>query len=147
MNKRYRINSFTSIVMHELTGLMAMVFAGIFVLPVLRRLRVVTIPEFLGRRYNPTLQALVAVLWSLRFCGWLGAVLYLSAQIACVITGFDDTGPAYHFFILLFGVITIIYTMAGGMWAVALTEVIQFVFLIGGSLVMIPLIMYTVGYW
>jgi len=136
-----------SIIWHEWTGMMALVFAGIFILPILRRLKIATIPEFLGQRYSPTLRALVASLWSLRFCAWLGGVLYLSAQVACVISGFDDTGPAYHVFIFFFGVVTIIYTMAGGMWAVALTDVIQFVFLLGGALVMIPLIMHTVGYW
>lgn len=136
-----------SIIWHEWTGMMALVFAGIFILPILRRLKIATIPELLGRRYNSSLQSLVAVLWSLRFCAWLGCILYLSAQIACIVTGFDDTGPAYHAFIFFFGIVTIAYTMAGGMWAVVLTDVIQFVFLLGGALVMIPLIMHTVGYW
>jgi len=136
-----------SIVWHEWTGMMALVFAGVFVIPIFRRMRIATIPEFLGRRYGPSLRVLVAILWSLRFGVMLGGILYLSAQIACVVGGYDDTGPAYHVFIFIFGIITVAYTMAGGMWAVALTDVIQFVFLLGGSLVMIPLIMHTVGYW
>ena len=136
-----------SIVWHEWNGLIAMIFAGVFVLPILRRLRIATIPEFLGRRYNSSLRILVALLWSLRFGVILGGILYLSAQIACVVAGFDDTGPAYHVFIFVFAIITVAYTMAGGMWAVALTDVIQFVFLLGGALIMIPLIMHTVGYW
>lgn len=61
-----------SIVWHEWAGLMAMVFAGVIVLPVMRRLRVVTIPEFLGRRYSPWLRALVGLLWSSRFAVVLG---------------------------------------------------------------------------
>ena len=89
----------------------------------------------------------MAVLWSLRFAVMLGGLLYLSAQIACVVGGFRDTGPAYHVFIFLFGFVTIAITMAGGSWAVALTNVIQFSLLLGGGLVMIPLIMHTVGYW
>lgn len=136
-----------SIVWHEWTGLMALAFAGVFVLPILRRLRIVTIPELLGRRYSPALRGLIAILWVLRLSVWLGGVLYLSAQIGCVITGFSDVGPAYHIFIFVFSILTIAYTMAGGMWGVALTDVLQFVFLLGGALIMIPLIMHTVGYW
>lgn len=136
-----------SIVWHEWTGLMVLAFAGTIVLPLFRRLRIATIPEFLGRRYGPSLRVLVALLWSLRFAVTLGGLLYLAAQIACVVGGFRDTGPAYHAFIFLFGFVTIAITVAGGSWAVALTDVIQFTLLLGGGLIMIPLIMHTVGYW
>ena len=105
-------------------------------------------PEFLGRRYGPSLRVMVAVLWTARFAVHAGPYfLYLSAQIACLVGGFRDTGPAYHAFIFLFAFVTIAITMAGGSWAVALTDVIQFALLLGGGLVMLPIIMHTVGYW
>jgi solute:Na+ symporter, SSS family len=138
-----------SIVWHEWTGLMCLAFAGVFILPIFRRLRIATIPEFVGKRFSPSLRALIAFLWSLRFGAWLGIVLYLAAQIGCVVCGFSDsvTDLPFTCFVLVFGILTVIFTMAGGMWAVALTDILQFVFLLGGSLIMIPLIMHTVGYW
>ncbi len=58
------------------TGNMAMVFAGLFVIPILRRLRVRTIPEFLELRYRPIVRYLVSFLWLFRLAFWLGVVLY-----------------------------------------------------------------------
>ncbi|MBE7560723.1 sodium:solute symporter family protein [bacterium] len=136
-----------SIVWHEWTGLMALAFAGVFILPIFRRLRIATIPEFAGMRYSPALRMLIGVLWTLRFAVWLGIVLYLAAQIGCGVMGLSDQGPAFTYLVFTFGVMTVLFTMAGGMWAVALTDILQFICLLGGALVMIPMIMHTVGYW
>ncbi len=138
-----------SIVWQEWTGLMSLAFAGVFILPIFRRLRISTIPEFAGKRFSPGLRATLAFLWTMRFGVWLGIVLYMSAQIACVVGGFSDSlrGPAFHAFVFGFGVMTVVFTVAGGMWAVALTDILQFICLLGGALVMIPMIMHTVGYW
>ena len=136
-----------SIVWHEWTGLMALAFAGLFILPIFRRLRLSTIPEFAGRRYSPKLRMLIAFFWTMRFALWLGTVLYLAALVGTKVSGLPDAGWPYHSFVIIFGLMTIVFTMAGGMWAVALTDILQFVFLLGGALVMIPLIMSAVGYW
>lgn len=136
-----------SIVWHEWTGLMALAFAGVFILPIFRRLRIATIPEFAGRRYSPALRMLMGLLWTLRFGVWLGIVLNLAALIGCGVMGLADRGAPYHAFVIVFGLMTVLFTVAGGMWAVALTDILQFICLLGGALVMIPLIMNSVGFW
>ncbi|NOZ55843.1 MAG: hypothetical protein GXO73_03510, partial [Calditrichaeota bacterium] len=132
-----------SILWQTWTGNMALVFSGLFVLPVLRRLRVRTVPEFLEMRYGPGVRALVGVLWILRLSFWLGVVLYTAAVAAQTITGFYN----YTAWLLIFSVITVLYTMMGGMWSVALTDVLQFILMMTGALILLPLAMAAVGWW
>ncbi len=132
-----------SILWQTWTGNMALVFSGLFVLPVLRRLRIRTVPEFLEMRYGPGVRALVGVLWILRLSFWLGVVLYTAAVAAQTITGFHN----YTAWLLIFSVITVLYTMMGGMWSVALTDVLQFILMMTGALILLPLAMAAVGWW
>jgi SSS family solute:Na+ symporter len=131
-----------SIIWQTWTGNMALVFSGLFVLPVLRRLRVRTIPEFLEMRYSGAVRYLVAFLWIFRLAFWLGVVLYTAVIAAQTLTGVDS----FTFWVVIFSVITIIYTMLGGMWSVALTDTLQFVFMLAGALIVLPIVMSEVGW-
>ena len=125
------------------TGNMAMVLSGLFVIPVFRRLRIRTIPEFLELRYSKGVRTFVAILWIFRLAFWLGVVLYTAVIAAQTITGFQSfTG-----WVLIFSVVVIVYTMLGGMWSVALTDVIQFVLMLGGALILLPMAMSAIGWW
>ncbi len=132
-----------SIIWQTWTGNMGLVFAGLFVIPILRRLRIRTIPEFLEMRYSPIVRYLVGFLWIFRLSFWLGVVLYTAVIAAQTITGFES----FTFWVILFSIITIIYTMLGGMWSVALTDSLQFVFMLAGALIVLPLVMSAVGWW
>lgn len=132
-----------SIVWHTWTGNMALVLAGLFILPILRRLEVRTIPEFLEARYGLGMRVLIAILWIFRLSFWLGIVLYTGATAAMVITGTGES--SYLMWALVFSVITILYTTAGGMWSVALTDVLQFSLMLLGALIFFPIIMARAG--
>ena len=131
-----------SILWQTWTGNMALVFSGLFIIPIMRRLRIRTIPEFLGIRYNRSVRMLVGFLWVFRLAFWLGVVLYTAVVAAQAITGITS----YFFWIFAFAVIAIIYTILGGMWSVAFTDVIQFVFMLMGALIVLPLAMAAVGW-
>ena len=131
-----------SILWQTWTGNMALVFSGLFIIPIMRRLRVRTIPEFLELRYNKAVRTLVGVLWVFRLAFWLGVVLYTAVVAAQAITGISS----YIFWLFVFAVVAIIYTMLGGMWSVAFTDVMQFVFMLGGALIVLPLAMSAVGW-
>jgi len=131
-----------SILWQTWTGNMALVFSGLFIIPIMRRLRVRTIPEFLGMRYNRSVRMLVGFLWVFRLAFWLGVVLYTAVVAAQAITGISS----YVFWIFAFAVIAIIYTVLGGMWSVAFTDVIQFVFMLIGALIVLPMAMAAVGW-
>jgi len=125
------------------TGNMAMVFSGLFVIPIFRRLRIRTIPEFLEKRYSKGVRTFVAVIWIFRLSFWLGVVLYTAVIAAQTISGYDS----FTAWVLIFSVVVILYTILGGMWSVAFTDVIQFVLMLGSALIVLPLAMSAVGWW
>ncbi|NQV50690.1 MAG: sodium:solute symporter family protein [Candidatus Marinimicrobia bacterium] len=124
------------------TGNMAIVFSGLFIIPIMRRLRIKTIPEFLEQRYDKRVRTLVGVLWIFRLAFWLGVVLYTAVVAAQAITGVES----FAFWIFVFAVIAIVYTVLGGMWAIAFTDVVQFVFMLIGALIVLPMAMAAVGW-
>ncbi len=125
------------------TGNMAMVISGLFVIPIFRRLRIRTIPEFLEMRYSKGVRTFVASIWIFRLAFWLGVVLYTAVIAAQIITGLHS----FTAWVLIFSIVVIIYTMLGGMWSVAFTDVIQFVLMLGGALILLPLAMSYIGWW
>lgn len=131
-----------SIIWQTWTGNMALVFSGLFILPVFRRLRIRSVPELLERRYSGGVRGLVGVLWVFRLAFWVGVVLYASSVAAMMLTGVHSL----VLWVLVFGVITVLYTMAGGMWSVALNDIVQFVLMLAGALIVLPLAMAKVGW-
>ncbi|MDY0082539.1 MAG: sodium:solute symporter family protein [Ignavibacteriaceae bacterium] len=125
------------------TGNMAMVISGLFVIPVFRRLRIRTIPEFLEKRYSKGVRTFVAFIWILRLTFWLGVVLYTAVIAAQTISGLTS----FTAWVLIFSVVVVIYTILGGMWSVAFTDVIQFVLMLAGALLLLPLAMSAVGWF
>ncbi len=132
-----------SIVWQAWTGNMALIFSGLFVIPIYRRLRIRTIPEFLEMRYTKGVRTLVAIIWVTRLTFWLGVILYAAVTAAKIVTGMNSfTGLA-----LVLSVVVIVYTMLGGMWSVTFTDVLQFILMLGGALILLPLAMSFVGWW
>ena len=131
-----------SIIWLTWTGNMALVFSGLFVIPVLRRLRIRTIPEFLEMRYNGIVRILVGVLWVFRLTFWISVVLYAGVTAAQQLTGI------HSFSLWVFGLalIVVIYTMLGGMWSVVLTNNLGFLLMMGSVLTILPLAMAAVGW-
>ena len=130
------------------TGNMGLVFSGLLIIPILRRLRIHTVPEFVGMRYNHWIRFLVGFYWVFRLSFWLGVVLRAAGQAFMTIAKIDTlpiTGN-FHFWLLIFAAIAVAYTFLGGMWSVAITNVIQFVLMLGGSLILFPMVMSQVGW-
>src|ERR1051325_8300145 len=69
-------NDGVSIIWQNWTGCMALVMSGIFVLPIMRRTRIRSIPEFLELRYTRGLRPLVGLFWGIRLSIYLGLLLY-----------------------------------------------------------------------
>lgn len=124
------------------TGNMAMVLSGLFIIPIFRRLRIRTIPEFLEKRYTKGVRTFVALIWVLRLSFWLGVVLYTAVIAAQTISGLHS----FTAWVLIFSVVVIIYTILGGMWSVAFTDVIQFILMLASALLLLPLAMSAIGW-
>ena len=125
------------------TGNMALVFSGLFVIPLFRRLRIRTIPEFLEMRYSGSVRLLVGILWVFRLAFWAAVVLYSAVVAAEQLTSIHS----FPLWVFVLASIVIIYTMVGGMWSVILTNNLGFLCMMISLLVIFPLAMAAVGWW
>lgn len=132
-----------SIIWLTWTGNMALVFSGLFVIPLFRQLRIRTVPEFLEMRYNGSVRLLVGILWIFRLPFWAAVVLYSAVIAAEQLTGIHS----FTLWVLVLASIVIIYTMLGGMWSVVLTNNLGFLLMMISLLIIFPLAMASVGWW
>jgi SSS family solute:Na+ symporter len=115
----------------------AMILAGLVFIPYYWRAGVYTIPEYLGRRYNIYLRAISAVIWLLFIAFTLGVILWATGVLLQEMIGWP-----IMLSIILTVVIVGLYTITGGLSAVVMTDVIQVVIMIVGSLAILVL-----GFW
>jgi SSS family solute:Na+ symporter len=130
-----------SIIWQNWAGDMALVISGIFVIPLMRRLRLRSVPEFLQMRYGKGLRVLVGAFWGIRLCAFLGILLYLAATAAGIITGYNN----YYVWLIAFSVVSILYSVIGGAWAVAIMDSVQFLFMLGAGLIIFPVAIHAAG--
>jgi len=112
-------------------------FAGLVVglvfVGLLRRLRLITIFDYLERRFSRPVRLLGASLAVLlKICGRMSVVMLLPALALATVTGLN-----VYLSILLMGVVTTIYAMEGGFEAVVWTDVLQVTVTFGGVAVAI----------
>ena len=107
--------------------------------PLYRRLNVTTSYEYIFRRYGASARYGVSSLFLLARLGWLGAVIYAPALVLSIMTGMS-----LYLAILILGVIATLYTVAGGLKAVVLTDAIQFVVLVSGAVLVAVSLSYNV---
>src|SRR5688500_7556119 len=130
-----------SILWQNWTGDIALVLSGIFVLPIMRRLRIRSVPEFLQMRYSGPLRVIVAAFWGLRLSMFMGILLYLAATVARDLTGYDN----YLAWLLIFCIVALMYSVIGGAWAVAIMDSVLFVVTLIGGLILLPVAVYYAG--
>lgn len=126
-----------------MTIVMAMPFVIRYFIPFYRRLNATSAYEYLEKRFNYSTRFLGAVLYILLQLGRIGIVLLLPSIALSVVTGIDVmTG------ILIMGVVSVFYTVLGGIEAVIWTEVVQVIILLGGALLSLGLIPFLLeGDW
>ena len=107
-------------------GTLLVALTGFVVVP-LRKAKVLTIPEFYGKRFGRKTRILGGVL--LAFGGILnmGQFLKVGSMFIVGATGLSDQGWALPAVMVGLLVLVLIYTTFGGMISVILTDYIQFV--------------------
>jgi len=107
-----------------------LILLGLVFAPFYFTSKVATLPEFLEKRYSPgsrTILAVMAVFAALFI--HIGFSLYAGAAVMKVVTGLSIPTA-----ILIVSVITLLYTVFGGLKGVVVTESVQTVLLLFGSL-------------
>jgi Na+/proline symporter len=107
---------------------------GFFIAPRWHKARVLTAAEYITQRLGQNIQKLYSYLFLFVSLFTTGAFLYPVAKIVEVSTGFS-----LHWCIIVLGFIIILYTTAGGLWAVIVTDVLQFIILTAAVLIVVPL--------
>ena len=115
---------------------------GHYLAPRWRQTKVLTAAEFISKRFGISVQQFYTYLFLILSLGYTGAFLYPVAKLLNVSTGLGIEAS-----ILFLGILIIIYTTIGGLWAVVVTDVLQFVILTAAVLLVIPLALERVGGW
>jgi SSS family solute:Na+ symporter len=112
---------------------LALLIAGLFFAAPFRRLKLLTISDLLRNAYGPLFERVATILMIPLYIGTLASQMLAMGYVFHIISGMTP-----EIGILLGSFIVIFYTVAGGMWAVTLTDFIQFGLLVIGLLILIP---------
>ena len=139
---------------YELMAAVTLIVIGKFLLPLMLKKKIFTIPQFLQERYNDGVGLAFSILWlflyvfvNLTSVAWLGALAIeqiLGLQGAVLEFGSFSISLRMVIILALY-VIAGIYSIYGGLSSVAWTDVFQVVFLVGGGLVTAVFALSAVG--
>lgn len=118
-----------------------LVICGLFFAKPLNKMRLITMPDFFRKRYGRTTEVLASVVTVMSFG------LLLAGNLVAMGFLFETfLGVNYAIGILLIGVIILAYTLAGGLFAVAYTDVIQAGIALLGSVVLLGYVGVNFGF-
>lgn len=115
---------------------------GLFIAGAWRKTGVLTAAEFVRQRLGERAKNFYTYLILLLSLVYAGAFLYPVAKLVNVSSGFSITAC-----VILLGILIILYTVVGGLWAVMITDVLQFVILTAAVIIVVPLSLNHVGGW
>jgi SSS family transporter len=105
-----------------------------------RRVGTTSPVEFIEQRYGPTMRQSLS---------WLGSILIvLDDAMKIMATGIivsASLGFPANDAILWCGLIMLTYTLLGGLWAVLITDMVQFVVMLAAILMLVPLTLHKLG--
>lgn len=106
-----------------------LLFVAIFFARAFYRMDLLTIGDFYHKRYNKTVEVISSVAITASYLGWTSAQLTALGLVFWVLSGGSidlSTG------IMIGAAIVVVYTIFGGMWSVALTDLFQSVVILFG---------------
>jgi len=120
-----------AIAAYEWQAAIVLLIVAKFFLPVFLQRGIYTMPQFLDQRFGGSVKSIMAVFWITLYTAVnLTAVLWLGALAINAVTGLG-VWPA----MAALAAFAVVYSIYGGLKAVALTDIIQVVILIAGGVV------------
>jgi SSS family transporter len=113
---------------------------GILIAPKWHKTKSLTAAEYICHRLGTKTQKTYSYIYLFIMVILKGVCLYAVAIILQV-----ATGVSLYWWIGLLGTIVLIYTTFGGLWAVVVTDVLQFIILISAGLILLPLSFIKIG--
>jgi solute:Na+ symporter, SSS family len=111
-----------------------------FIAPRWKRTGALTAAEYIGNRLGTRLQQFFTYVFLLVALVTIAQVLYPVGKIVYLATPFS-----LEMSIGILGIMIVVYTAVGGLWAVMVTDVLQFVILFAAVLIVLPLSLNYVG--
>jgi SSS family transporter len=121
-------------VMIQTTMSIAGFIVGFYIAPKWNRAKVLTAAEFISQRLGIKTQKFYTLIFLFISIFGSGAFLYPVGKMLEVTTGIPLSTA-----ILVLGCLIILYTAVGGLWAVLVTDVLQFVVLTAAVVIVVPL--------
>lgn len=119
---------------------LCLILSGVFFAKFFHKMNIQTIVDFFDKRYGGNVARVLSILYLPVYLGWIGAQLLAFGIILNSLTGLDT-----HIAILISTAVVLIYTYAGGMWAVSVTDLLQMVILVIGLLILFPVLLVDLG--
>jgi len=134
------------------TGLVGAWLTAVLIIPRIKAIdtkhAMFTYPDFLRFRYSDKVALLAAIISGIGYLGFTGAQILAGAKLASA-TMFTEAPlgiDPLKFSIYVIAVITILYTVVGGLKAVIYTDTIQWIILLTGLIfITIPVTVYEIG--
>ncbi len=119
-----------AIAVWELTAAIALIVMAKFFLPLFLEKRIYTMPQFLEQRFDKRVSLVLSFFWLTVYIFInLTAVLWLGSLAINTLTGLSlENG------LILLAILSLAYSLSGGLKAVAMTDIVQVVLLIFGGL-------------
>jgi len=110
---------------------MCLILVGLFFAAPLYRMNLLTIGDFYKKRYGRGGEVLTTLAIVVSYLGWVGAQITALGLVFNVVSGGEISKLAG----MWIGSLTIlVYTLYGGMWAVAVTDFLQMIIIVIGML-------------
>jgi SSS family transporter len=123
-------------------GALALILVAMFFARVFRRLKLVTVTDFMEQRFGRVAGIGITITTLFSNIMWVAGMLVAFGTIFEVLTNIPvETG------IIIGAIIVFAYTMLGGMWAVALTDFVQMTIIIVGLVILLIVVLVDVGGW
>jgi SSS family solute:Na+ symporter len=130
-----------AIASYEWMAAATLLIVGKFFLPIFLRNEIFTMPQFLERRYGPSIRTLMAIFWlALYVFVNLTSIIWLGSIAVTKVAGVDQDVA-----LAILGVFALLYQLRGGLKAVALTDIVQVTLLIAGGLIIAALTLGKIG--
>lgn len=124
--------------MNNLIAVCGLMFVAVWIVPLLRRLDLMSVFQYLETRFHAVIRTLASALFmAVQIGSRMSVILFLPSLAIATITGIDVAWS-----ILIMGVFTMIYTALGGMKAVVWTDFVQLIVKMGGIVFAIGFIVY-----
>jgi solute:Na+ symporter, SSS family len=108
---------------------MCLVIVAFFFARAFYRMDLLTIGDFYRKRYGRTMELGTSVVIAISYLGWTAAQL---TALGLVFSTLTDGAVSLSTGIVISGVVVLAYTIWGGMWSVAMTDLFQSVMIIVG---------------